>query len=52
MIYSVTCKTVGCQNGGIQIEIENPENVVICGVCGIEISNKLKISDADTKEVI
>ena len=33
-----TCRTDGCENYGVGIPIDVPENVVVvCGVCGNEI---------------
>lgn len=43
MIYLVTCHTVGCENENISIEIVDPANTVICGVCGVEITDKVEV---------
>ena len=42
MIYSVTCHTTGCENENIGIEIIEPLEIVICGPCGVEITDKIK----------
>jgi hypothetical protein len=42
MIYICTCRTEGCENNAIGIEILDPSDTVICGVCGIEITDKVE----------
>lgn len=37
----VTCHTTGCENENIAIEILEPAETVICGPCGIEITDKV-----------
>jgi hypothetical protein len=43
MIYIVTCHTEGCENSSIGIEIVDPANTVICGVCAVEITDKVEV---------
>lgn len=43
MIYIVTCHTELCENCNIGIEIIDPANTVICGPCGIEITDKVEV---------
>ena len=45
MIYIVTCHTDGCENNGIGIEIIDPADTVICGACGVEITDKVLVED-------
>jgi hypothetical protein len=42
MTYIVTCHTENCLNNGIAIEILDPADTVICGVCGQEITDKVE----------
>ena len=44
---SVTCHTSGCGNKNISIEILDPEPTVICGVCGVEITDKVEQSASE-----
>jgi hypothetical protein len=39
--YQVTCETVGCGNGNIQIIVEAPsvDATFVCGVCQQQILN-------------
>lgn len=39
--FIVTCKTAKCDNGNIpiEIEVEDAEPIVICGVCSKKISD-------------
>lgn len=43
MIYICTCHTTDCVNNGIGIEILDPEPTVICGPCGVEITDKVLV---------
>ena len=43
MIFICTCHTLGCFNDGIGIEILDPSPTVICGVCGVEITDKVEV---------
>jgi hypothetical protein len=43
MFYIVTCHTEGCENNGIGIEVLDPMPTVICGACGIEITDKVEV---------
>jgi hypothetical protein len=42
MIVILTCETTGCENSNIPIEVENPFEMCYCGVCGLEITNKVE----------
>jgi hypothetical protein len=42
MNYVVTCNTNNCGNNGIKISLIDPEPTVICGVCGVEITDKVE----------
>jgi hypothetical protein len=44
MTYIVTCHTKGCSNDGIGIEVINPEPTVICGGCGVVITDKVEVT--------
>lgn len=46
-IVNVTCHTEGCLNDGFTIAFPNPEDLVICGGCHNEITDK---QPAETKE--
>lgn len=39
--FTVTCRTAGCDNGDILIDItvEDAEPIVICGVCSVTITD-------------
>jgi len=43
MTYIVTCYTNDCENNGIGIEVIDPADTVICGGCGIEITDKVEV---------
>ena len=43
MIFICTCHTSGCLNDGIEIEILDPSPVVVCGVCNVEITDKVEV---------
>jgi hypothetical protein len=43
MTYIVTCHTSGCENENIGIEFVDPADVVICGCCGQEITDKVEV---------
>lgn len=43
MIITVTCQTENCGNSGHPITLENPAELVICGVCGQEILDKKEV---------
>lgn len=45
--FDVTCHTEGCENENIVIDIQTPEEqpIVICGPCGIEITDIAPIVD-------
>ena len=45
MTYICTCHTDGCENNGIGIEILDPADMVICGPCGQEITDKVLVED-------
>ena len=40
MIVKLTCQTEGCPSKGIAIEVEDPEQLCICGACEQEILDK------------
>jgi hypothetical protein len=42
MNYLCTCHTENCENNGIGIEIFDPAETVICGPCGVEITDKVE----------
>ncbi|CAB4168367.1 hypothetical protein UFOVP1654_10 [uncultured Caudovirales phage] len=44
MLYIVTCRTPNCENENLGIEIMDPEPTVICGACGIEITDKVQVN--------
>lgn len=33
-----TCHTAGCDNAGVQIPLVDPEDLIICGPCGVQIT--------------
>jgi predicted RNA-binding Zn-ribbon protein involved in translation (DUF1610 family) len=37
--WILTCKTEGCENFDIPIELETPATVFACGPCGNQITN-------------
>jgi hypothetical protein len=43
MIYTVTCHIEKCENQGIGIELVDPADVVVCGPCGQEITDKVAL---------
>jgi ribosomal protein S27E len=45
MIILVTCKTVNCENSNIAIPFPDPQELVICGPCGQEITDKVEQLD-------
>jgi len=45
MTYICTCHTENCENNGIGIEITDPTETVICGCCGVEITDKVLVED-------
>ena len=45
MIFTVTCHTDECENGEIGIEIIDPFENVICGACGVEITDKVEVTE-------
>lgn len=46
--FTVTCKTAKCDNGGIpiDIEVEDTEPIVICGVCSKKITDIIPVAPA------
>lgn len=44
MVVNVTCHTEGCENGGVTIPFPDPADTVICGGCGVEITDKVAAS--------
>ncbi|MCQ9367944.1 hypothetical protein NQ036_06760 [Brevibacterium sp. 91QC2O2] len=38
-IYA-TCQTPGCPEHGTQTELTDPMPIIVCGVCGQEITDK------------
>jgi hypothetical protein len=44
MNYIVTCHTENCENENIGIELIDPAPTVICGPCGVEITDKESVS--------
>lgn len=44
MIVNVTCHTDNCENSGVSIPFENPADLVICGPCGVEITDKVEVN--------
>jgi hypothetical protein len=44
MTYICTCHTTGCENENIGIEILDPSPNVVCGPCGIEITDKVEVT--------
>jgi hypothetical protein len=47
IIVNVTCRTEDCSSKDLTIPFPNPEDLVICGGCHQEITDK---TPADTKE--
>jgi hypothetical protein len=47
MTYVVTCHTSGCENENIGIELVDPTEVIICGVCGVQITDKVEQSASE-----
>jgi hypothetical protein len=50
--YDIACKTIGCLNEGIVINVPNPdvEPTIICGPCGLQITDYVQtdfIEDAE-----
>jgi ribosomal protein S27E len=43
MIIKVTCQTENCNNRNHAISLENPAQLVTCGVCGQEILDKKEV---------
>ncbi len=43
MITILTCETQECLNANIGVYFENAPDIVVCGVCMNEISNKTNI---------
>lgn len=43
MTYICTCHTKGCENENIGIEIVDPADTVLCGPCGVEITDKVEV---------
>jgi hypothetical protein len=50
MVFIVTCHTPNCENDNIGIEVINPEPTVICGACGVEITDKVEVQEEATKK--
>ena len=44
--YVVVCHTSGCENDNLPIEIESEDTppIVVCGACGIEVTDITDIS--------
>lgn len=40
MIVKLTCQTEGCPGKGIVVEVEDPADFCVCGVCEKEITDK------------
>lgn len=38
-MHGVTCRTVGCENAGYTIILKWPGHTIICGPCGIPITD-------------
>jgi hypothetical protein len=49
MIMVLTCHTKGCDNFEIGIDFPDPSQLVICGPCGIEITDKVQQSTKGNK---
>jgi ribosomal protein S27E len=47
MIKIVTCRTENCENANISIAFPNPQDLVICGPCGQEITDKVDSEQTD-----
>jgi len=47
MIVLVTCQTKNCENSNIAIPLQDPENLVICGPCGNEITDRKEAEQAE-----
>jgi hypothetical protein len=47
--YNVTCHTVGCENAEITLLITAPtvEPYIVCGVCGIEITDVVEQTEGE-----
>ena len=43
MVIRLTCNTKVCSNYGIGIDFLNPADLCYCGVCGMEITDKVKV---------
>jgi hypothetical protein len=43
MIVIATCHIENCGNSGHGIEILSPEDLIICGPCGQEITDKVAL---------
>lgn len=40
MIVKLTCQTEGCSSQGKAVEVEDPEELCICGACEKVITDK------------
>jgi hypothetical protein len=40
MIILATCNTENCGNAGAAIPLEDPADLIVCGVCNQEITDK------------
>jgi len=50
MTYICTCHTENCENKDIAVELIDPTNIVICGPCGQEITDKVNLNTETTQE--
>lgn len=39
MEHIATCRTIGCENAGIEIELIQVSELVVCGPCGEPITD-------------
>jgi hypothetical protein len=44
MTVTSTCHTDGCENAGVGIVNIDPADHIVCGCCGVEITDKVAAS--------
>jgi hypothetical protein len=52
MQLQVACRTVGCISEAAITLLTDPEPIVICGYCSVEITDKVEVGPAVTELVV
>jgi hypothetical protein len=46
MIMKLTCRSEDCNNKDVEIEFADPEDLVICGACHNEVTDKIEVVES------